>query len=82
MCSGLLYVQIKTFQFLVGSDHQCHQGLSKSQFRHVSFEKHKSMLLLIFTSKDYIFQDNRKSIQAHIEDVYSPKAEKEKRDYI
>ena len=71
-CLGKLCLHKKTFQSLAGSDHQCPQCASVCQVRNIPFEDQTNSFFLSFGSGVHIFEENPKSIQDVIGDVYCP----------
>ena len=68
-CSGRLCLQKKTFQSLGRSDYQCPQCGS---VRNIPFEDQKISFFLSLGQGVYIFEENPKSVQDVIGDVYCP----------
>ena len=71
-CLGKLCLHKKTFQSLGRSDYQCPQRASVSQVRNIPFEGQTTSFFLSLGSGVYIFEENAKSIQDVIGDVYCP----------
>ena len=61
-----------TFQSLGRSDYQCPQGAPVCQVRNIPFEDQTISFFLSFGPGVYIFEENPKSIQDVIGDVYCP----------
>ena len=72
MCLDLLWVHKKTFQSLSRSDYQCPQCASVCQVRNISFGDQTISFFLSFGQRVYIFEENPKSFQSVIGDVYFP----------
>ena len=62
----------KTFQYLGRSDYQCPQCGSVFQVRNIPFEEETNSFFLSLGQGVYIFEENPKSIQDVIGDVYCP----------
>ena len=71
-CLGIFCLHKKTFQSLGRSDYQCPQCASVCQVRNILFEKQTNSSFLSFGPGIYIFEENPKSIQDVIGDVYCP----------
>ena len=71
-CLGKLCLQKKTFQSLVRSDYQCPQCGSVCQVRNIPFEDQRNSFLLSLGQGVYFFEENAKSFQDVIGDVYCP----------
>ena len=71
-CLGKLCLHKKTFQSLGRSDYQCPQCASMCQVRNNLFEDQKKSFFLSLGQGVYIFEENPKSIQGVIGDVYCP----------
>ena len=71
-CSGRLCLHEKTFQSLGRSDYQCPQCGSVCQVRNFPLEDQKSSFFLSLGQGVYIFEENPKSVQDVIGDVYCP----------
>ena len=71
-CSGRLCLHKKTFQSLVRSDYQCPHCESVCQVRNVPFEGQRNSFFLSLVQRVYIFEENSKSVQDVIGDVYCP----------
>ena len=71
-CSGRLCLHKKTFQSLGRSDYQCPQCSSVCQVRNIPFEDQRNSFFLSLGQGVYIFEENPKSIQDVIGDVYCP----------
>ena len=71
-CLGKFCLQKKTFQSLCRSDYQCPQGASVCQVWNVPFEDQTNSFFLSLGQGVYIFEENPKSIQDVIGDVYCP----------
>ena len=69
---GKLCLQKKTFQSLGRSDYQCPQCASVCQVRNIPFEDQTNSFFLSFGPGVYIFEENPKSIQDVIGNVYCP----------
>ena len=75
-CLGKLCLHKRTFQSLGRSDRQCPQCASVRQVRNIPFEDQKKFLFLSLGPGVYIFEENPKSIQDVIGDVYCSNREK------
>ena len=71
-CLGELCLHKKNFQSLGRSDYQCPQCGSVCQVRNIPFEDQTNSFFLSFGQGVYIFEENLKSIQDVIGDVYCP----------
>ena len=71
-CLGKLCLHKKTFQSLGGSDYQCPQCSSVCQVRNIPFEDQTNSSFLSLDPWIYISEENPKSIQDVIGDVYCP----------
>ena len=71
-CLGKLCLLKKTFQSLSRSNYQCTQGASLFQVRNIPFEDQTNSFFLSFGQGVYIFEENPKSIQDVIGDIYCP----------
>ena len=71
-CLGKLCLHKKTFQSLGGSDYQCPQCASVCQVRTIPFEDQTNSFFLSVGPGVYIFEENPKSIQDVVGDVYCP----------
>ena len=71
-CLGKLCLDKKTFQSLGRSDYQCPQCASVCQVRNIPFEDQTNSFFLSFGPGVYIFEENPKSFQDVLEDVYCP----------
>ena len=71
-CSGRLCRHKKTFQSLGRSDYQCPQCGSVCQVRKIPFEDQRNSFFLSLGQGVYIFEENPKSVQDVIGDVYCP----------
>ena len=71
-CSGRLCLQKKIFEFLGRSDYQSPQCASLRQVRNIPFEDQKKSFLLSLGQGVHIFEENPKSVQDVIGDVYCP----------
>ena len=71
-CSGGLCRHNKTFQSLGMSDYQCPQCGSVCQMRIILFEDQTNSFFLSLDRGVYIFEENPKSIQDVIGDLYCP----------
>ena len=69
-CSGKLCLHKKTFQSLGRSDYQCPQCASVCQFGNIPFEDQTNSFFLSFGPGVHIFEENAKSYQDVIGDVY------------
>ena len=72
-CSGTLSLHKKTFQSLGRSDYQCRRCASVCQVRNIRFEEQTNSFYLSFCPGVYIFEENPKSVQGVIIDVYCPR---------
>ena len=71
-CLGKLCLHKKTFQSLGRGDYQCPQCASVCQVRNITVEDQTNSFFLSFGPGVYIFEENPKSIQDVIGDVYCP----------
>ena len=71
-CWGTLCLHKKTFQSLGRSDYQCPQCASVCQVRNIPFEDQTNSFFLSLGQGVHIFEENPKSIQDVIGDVYCP----------
>ena len=71
-CLGNLCLHKKAFQSLGRSDYQCPQCVSLCQVRNIPFEDQRISFSLSFGPGVYIFEENPKSIQDVLGDVYFP----------
>ena len=71
-CLGRLCLHKKTFQSLGTSDYQCPQCGSVYQVCNLRFEHRKNSFFLSLGQRVYIFEENPKSVQDVIGDVYCP----------
>ena len=71
-CLGKLYLHKKTFQSLGRSNYRCPHCASVCQVRNIPFEDQTNSLFLSFGLGVYNFEENPKSIQDVIADVYCP----------
>ena len=71
-CSGRLCLHRKTFQSLGRSDYQCPQCGSVCQVRNIPFEDQGNSFFLSLCQGVYIFEEDPKSVQDVIGDVYCP----------
>ena len=71
-CLGKLCVQKKTLESLGGSDYQCPQCASVCQVRNIPFEDQTNSFFLSLGQGVYIFEENPKSVQDVLGDVYCP----------
>ena len=71
-CLGKLCLHRKTFQSLGRSDYQFPQCASVCQVRNIPFEDQPNSSFLSLGQGVYIFEENTKSIQDVIGDVYCP----------
>ena len=71
-CLGKLCLHKKTFQSLGRSDYQCPQCASVCQVRNILFEDQTNSFSLSFGPGVYFFEENGKSSQDVIGDVYCP----------
>ena len=71
-CLGKLCLHKKTFQSLRRSDYQCPQYATVCQVRNIPFEDQTNSFFLSLGQGVYIFEENPKSIQDVIGDVYCP----------
>ena len=71
-CLDKVCLHKKTFQSLGRSDYQCAQGASLCQVRNIPFEEQTNSFFLSFGQGVYIFEENPKSVQDVIGDVYCP----------
>ena len=71
-CLGKLCLHKKTFQSLGRSNYQCPQCTTVCQVRNIPFEDQTNFFFLSFGPGVYIFEENPKSIQDVIGDVYCP----------
>ena len=71
-CSRKLCLHKKTFQSLGRSDNQCPQCASVCQVRNILFEDQTNSCFFSFGQVVFIFEENPKSIQNNIGDVYCP----------
>ena len=71
-CLGKLSLHKKTFQSPGRSDYQCPQCESVCQVRNILFEEQTNSFFLSLAQGVYIFEENPKSIQDVIGDVYCP----------
>ena len=71
-CSGRTCLHKKTFQSLGRSNYQCPQRASVCQVHNIPFEDQRNSFLLSLGQGVYIFQENPKSVQDVIGDVYCP----------
>ena len=69
---GLTLLHKKTFQSLGRSDYQCSQCASVCQVRNIPFEDQTKSFFVSLVQGVYIFEENPKSIQNVIGDVYYP----------
>ena len=75
-CLGKLCLHKKTFQSLGRSDYQCPQCAFVCHVRNNPFEDQTNSFFLSLGQGVYIFQENPKSVQDVIADVYCPNGEK------
>ena len=68
--SGRLCLHKKTFQSLGRSDYQCLQCASVCQVRNIPFEDQKISFFLSLGQGVHVFEENTKSVQHVIGDVY------------
>ena len=71
-CSSRLCLHKKTFQSLGRSDYQCQQCGSLCQVLNIPFEDQSNSFFLSLAQGVYIFEENPKSIQDVIGDVFCP----------
>ena len=71
-CLGKLCLHKKTFQSPGRSDYQCPQCASVFQVQNTPFEEQTNSFFLSLCQGVYIFEENPKSIQDVIGDVYCP----------
>ena len=71
-CLGKVCLHKKTFQSFGRSDYQCPQCASVCQVRNILFEEQTNSFILSLGQMVYIFEENRKSVQDVIGDVYCP----------
>ena len=71
-CLGRLCLHKKSFQSLGRSDYQCPQCSSVCQVCNILFEEQTNSFLLSLGQGVYIFEENQKSVQDVIGDVYCP----------
>ena len=71
-CLGKLCLQKKTSHSLGRSNYQCPQCVSVRQVRNILFEDQTNSFFLSLGQRVYIFEENPKSIQDVIGDVYCP----------
>ena len=71
-CSGRICLHKKTFESLGRSDYQCPQCGSVCQVRNIPFEDQRNSFFLSLGQEVYIFEENPKSVQDVIGDVYCP----------
>ena len=71
-CLGKFCLHKKTFQSLGRSDYQCPQCGSVHQVRNIPFEHQTNSVFLSLGQGVYIFEENPKSVQDVIGDVYCP----------
>ena len=71
-CSGRPCLHKEIFQYLGRSDYQCPQGASVCQARNIPLEDQRSSFFLSLGHGVYIFEENPKSVQDVIADVYCP----------
>ena len=71
-CLGKLCLLSKTFQSLGRSDYQCAQFASMCQVRKIPFEDQTNSFFLSLGQGAYNFEENPKSKQDVIGDVYCP----------
>ena len=71
-CSGRICLHRKTFQSLCRSDYQCPQCVSVCQVRIIPFKDQRNSFFLSLGQGFYIFEENPKSVQDIIGDVYCP----------
>ena len=71
-CSGRICLHKKTFQSLGRSEYQCPQCGSVCQVRNIPFEDQRNSFFLSLGQGVYIFEENPKSVQDVIGDVYCP----------
>ena len=72
MCLSKLCLHKKTFQSLGRSDYQCPQCASVCQVRNIPFESQTNYFFLSLGQGVHSFEENPKSIQDVIGDVYCP----------
>ena len=71
-CLGKFCLHKKPFQSLGRSDYQCPQCGSVCQVRNIFFEDQTNSFFLSFGAGVYIFEENAKTIQDIIGDVFCP----------
>ena len=71
-CSSRICLHKKTFPSLGRSNYQCPQCASVCQVRNIPFEDQRNSFLLSLGQGVYIFEENPKSVQDVIADVYCP----------
>ena len=71
-CSSRLCLHKKTFQSLGRSDYQCPQCASVCQVSNILFEDQRNSFFLSLGQGVYIFEENSKSVQDVIGNVYCP----------
>ena len=71
-CLGKLCLHKKTFQSLGRSDDQCPQCASVCQVRNIPLEEQTNSIFLSLGQGVYIFEENPKSVQDVVGDVYCP----------
>ena len=71
-CSGRLCLHKKTFQSLGRSDYHCPQRGCMCQVRNIPFEDQRNSFFLSLGQGVYIFEENPKSVQDVIGDIYCP----------
>ena len=71
-CLGKLCLHKKTFQSLGRNDCRCPQCESVCQERNIPFEDQTNSVFLSHGQGVYIFEQNPKSVQVVIGDVYCP----------
>ena len=71
-CLGKLWLHKMTFQSLGRSDYQCPQCASVFQVRNIPSDDQTNSFFLSLGQRVYVFEDNPKSIQDVIGDVFCP----------
>ena len=71
-CLGKFCLHKRTFECLGRSDYQCPHCASVCQVRNIPFEDQTNSFFLSLGQRVYIFEENPKSIQEVIGDVYCP----------
>ena len=71
-CFGRLCLHKKIFQSLGRSDYQCPKCASMCQVHNIPFEDQINSFFLSLVQGVYVFEENPKSVQDVIRDVYCP----------